>query len=53
VGLVGRIAKEYHAAGQLSYEDLVQEGNLGLVIAAQRFDPELGNRLSTYAPHWI
>jgi RNA polymerase sigma-32 factor len=52
MGMVGRIAKEY-SAGAVAYEDLLQEGNLGLIIAVQRFDPDLGTRLSTYAAHWI
>jgi RNA polymerase sigma-32 factor len=52
LALVGRIAKEYHASG-LPYEDLLQEGNLGLTIAARRFDPEHGPRLATYAAYWI
>jgi RNA polymerase sigma-32 factor len=52
LGLVGRIAKEYHSAA-LSYEDLLQEGNLGLTIAANRFDPDQGPRLATYAAYWI
>src|SRR5262245_12712307 len=52
MGLVGRIANEYHSVG-LPYEDLLQEGNLGLTIAARRFDPERGPRLATYAAYWI
>jgi RNA polymerase sigma-32 factor len=52
MGLVGRIAKEYHSVG-LPYEDLLQEGNLGLTIAVRRFDPERGPRLATYAAYWI
>lgn len=52
LGLVGRIAKEYHSVG-LPYEDLVQEGNLGLTIAVRRFEPDRGPRLATYAAYWI
>src|SRR5262245_54193855 len=52
MGLVGRIANEYHSIG-LPYEDLLQEGNLGLTIAARRFDPDRGPRLATYAAYWI
>src|SRR5206468_9464400 len=36
-----------------SMEDLIQEGNLGLTIAARRFDPGQGTRLATYATYWI
>lgn len=35
------------------YDDLMQEGNIGLVTAIRRFDFENNNRLSTYATHWI
>jgi RNA polymerase primary sigma factor len=37
----------------LSFEDLIQEGNLGLIRAAQKFDYKLGYRFSTYATRWI
>jgi RNA polymerase primary sigma factor len=50
--LVISIAKRYRGMG-LPFEDLIQEGNLGLLQAVQRFDPELGHRFSTYASWWI
>src|SRR5205807_6713468 len=50
--LVISIAKRYRCRG-LSFEDLVQEGILGLMAAIARYDPEKGYRFSTYATHWI
>lgn len=50
--LVISIAKRYRCRG-LSFEDLVQEGIIGLMAAILRFDPEKGYRFSTYATHWI
>ena len=35
------------------YDDLVQEGNVGLVLALERFDPARGTRLLTYAAYWV
>ncbi|MSP14072.1 MAG: sigma-70 family RNA polymerase sigma factor [Chloroflexi bacterium] len=50
--LVMHIAKRYRGQG-LSYGDLIQEGNLGLIRAAEKFDYRKGNRFSTYATWWI
>ena len=52
LGLVIRIAMEFRHSGP-SMEDLIQEGNLGLTIAARRFDPQRETRLATYATYWI
>ncbi len=46
------IAFEYRRWG-IPSEDIIQEGNIGLLKAAQRFDPERGCRLVTYAAYWI
>ena len=50
--LVVKIAMEYRRAWTNTL-DLVQEGNLGLLQAVQRFDPTVGTRLSSYAAYWI
>lgn len=50
--LVISIAKRYRCRS-MSFEDLVQEGIIGLMAAVTRFDPEKGYRFSTYATHWI
>jgi RNA polymerase primary sigma factor len=50
--LVINIAKNYHNP-LVPFEDLVQEGAIGLMTAADRFDPAKGYRFSTYATHWI
>jgi RNA polymerase primary sigma factor len=50
--LVISIAKRYRNLG-IPFNDLIQEGNVGLMRAVDRYDPESGNRFSTYATWWI
>lgn len=50
--LVCSLAKHYQGCG-LTYQDLIQEGNIGLIKAAEKFDAEKGFRFSTYATWWI
>ncbi|MBE0574298.1 MAG: RNA polymerase sigma factor RpoH [Desulfuromonadales bacterium] len=49
---VVKVANEYRGYG-LRLLDLVQEGNIGLMMAVKKFDPERGTRLITYAVWWI
>ncbi len=50
--LVVKIARDYIGRG-LALDDLVGEGNLGLIRAVEEYDPAFGTRFSTYAAYWI
>jgi len=50
--LVVSVSRQYMGYG-LPQEDLIQEGNVGLMKAVKRFDPSMGVRLVSYALHWI
>jgi RNA polymerase primary sigma factor len=52
LNFVARVAGEYRGMG-IPFEDLLNEGNVGLCEAAYRFDPERGNKFVTYAVWWI
>ena len=49
---VVRVARGYNGYG-LGQADLIQEGNIGLMKAVKRFDPDLGVRLVSFAVHWV
>ena len=50
--LVVKIARDYIGRGMI-LEDLIGEGNLGLIRATEEFEPRFGTRFSTYAAYWI
>ncbi len=52
LGLVYRIARDYLGRG-MEFDDLIGEGNLGLIRGAEGFDPRFGTRFGTYACYWI
>lgn len=49
---VVRVARGYNGYG-LSQADLIQEGNIGLMKAVKRFNPDMGVRLVSFAVHWV
>lgn len=51
--LVVKIALDFHQSWSKNFMDLVQEGNLGLLQAVNRFDPDRGTKFSYYAAFWI
>ena len=52
LGLVRTIARDFRGRG-FTMDDLIGEGSLGLIRAADHFDPRFGTRFSTYTNHWI
>lgn len=51
--LVIKVAKYYQHVSNIGFEDLIQEGTLGLIHSIEKFQVDRGNRLSTYATYWI
>lgn len=53
MGLVSAVVRNLYRNGDVTYEELIQEGSLGLIRAAELFDPNRGIRFSTYGTIWI
>lgn len=53
IHIAKRYQRSYGGKSSLKLDDMVSEGNLGLLRAASKFDPNMGFRFSTYATHWI
>lgn len=53
LALVYKIASKYQFLGKHTFDDIIQEGCLGLISAINRFDPQYKNRFSTFAQHYI
>ncbi len=53
LGLVCKLARKYERYYGVEYDDLVQEGCIGLLRAREKYNPKKGKRFSTYAYHWI
>lgn len=51
--LVVKIAKDFWTGSSVSFSDLIQEGNVGLILAARKFDPLKKVKFSYYASYWI
>ncbi len=52
LSLVARVARDFQGRG-MDLDDLIGEGNLGLIRAAEEYNPSFGTRFSTYAVYWI
>ena len=53
IRLVYSISRHFNNVSKMQFNDIIQEGNFGLIKAINRFDISKGNRFSTYATYWI